>query len=272
MRDISMFYEPRKVVMEKYGLSSIENAVEMTGFDSGFLCGVIREKKPRRIVECGIAAGGTSVIILECLKMLGLESELYSVDLSKNYYRDETKECGFLADVIKNDLPVSISYKKMLGRVLANRLNDIVRGGGIDVLVLDTTHSLPGEILDFLVALPYLNEGAYVVLHDIAYHLYKGWPKACCTQLLFHSVVGKKIFKWDENREDQYPNITAFVVNEDTKKYIENVFHALSHTWSYLLDDVSLSDYREKLKEIYSPDLVAFFDVMTKFNEKRLRK
>ena len=39
-------------------------------------------------------------------------------------------------------------------------------GSDIDFLILDTLHIVPGEILDFLVCLPYLTKDAIVVLHD----------------------------------------------------------------------------------------------------------
>lgn len=70
---------------------------EMTSFQHAFLCGLIKENRPRKIVEIGVSAGGTTGIILCCLKMLDTKAEMYSVDLSENWYRCEKHETGFAA-------------------------------------------------------------------------------------------------------------------------------------------------------------------------------
>ena len=44
-----------------------EGEPEMTPFESAFLCGVLREFRPNKIVEVGIAGGGTSAIISSCM-------------------------------------------------------------------------------------------------------------------------------------------------------------------------------------------------------------
>ena len=40
-------------------------------------------------------------------------------------------------------------------------------GNEIDLVFIDTMHTTPGEMLDWLMALPFLKEEAIVVLHDI---------------------------------------------------------------------------------------------------------
>lgn len=36
----------------------------MSEFDSAFLCGIIKKQKPKKILELGIASGGTTAIIM----------------------------------------------------------------------------------------------------------------------------------------------------------------------------------------------------------------
>lgn len=38
--------------------------IEMSPFDSGFLCGLMKKYRPKRILEVGVSAGGTTSIIL----------------------------------------------------------------------------------------------------------------------------------------------------------------------------------------------------------------
>ncbi len=52
----------------------------MSERQSGFLCGLIKEFKPKRILEIGVAAGGTTAIMLNCISMLGLETSIVSID------------------------------------------------------------------------------------------------------------------------------------------------------------------------------------------------
>ena len=44
--------------------------------------------------------------------------------------------------------------------------------GCIDFCLIDTSHLIPGEILDFLMILPYLKDNATVVFHDVKLHTY----------------------------------------------------------------------------------------------------
>ena len=40
-------------------------------------------------------------------------------------------------------------------------------GNNIDMLFIDSAHFEPDEILDFIIALPFLNEGAIVGFYDL---------------------------------------------------------------------------------------------------------
>ena len=92
--NLELFYEPRKVLNR---LSSKGWGAEMSERQSGFLCGLIKEFKPKRILEIGVAAGGTTAIMLNCISMLGLETSIVSIDVSVDYYRDTNKKTGYLA-------------------------------------------------------------------------------------------------------------------------------------------------------------------------------
>ena len=95
INDVELYFDPLKQVLpylEKY-----PGEPEMSKFESGFLCGLLKRRKPKKILEVGVAAGGTTAIILQCLKDMNIDTEMYSVDISKDFYIDPTKETGFLA-------------------------------------------------------------------------------------------------------------------------------------------------------------------------------
>ena len=82
--------------------------------------------------------------------------------------------------------------------------------------------------MDFLAILPYLKDGAIVCLHDVAMQQYfYDAPDAHATGVLFAAVSGEKYLSFvpkNLNPTDEYPNIAAFRVTEETRKNIADVF------------------------------------------------
>lgn len=233
-------------VAELYEISGIEdNKSEMSDSQLFFLCGLIKEFQPKKIVEVGVSAGGTTVNIIKCINRLGIKCDMYSVDLLDYYYRDNTKPCGYMIEEINAN---ERSFHRLLtGEILPKRLGEI--GNGIDFLILDTVHLLPGEVLDFLAIFPFLKENAVVVLHDIALHHLS--DKNCiATNVLFQTVVAEKYL----NNNEYFPNIAAFRINEDTKKYIFDVFCCLTLPWDYIPDEEQIETYSKMYSEHYGSD------------------
>ena len=65
-------------------------------------------------------------------------------------------------------------------------------------------------------------------------------------------------------------NIGAFVINDDTDRYIENVFSALAMTWNYVPDGKLLELYREHYRKYYDSDMMTLYDVAVKLNKRNL--
>ena len=73
----------------------LEGFIEVSKEDQRFLNGIIRKVKPKKLVEIGVAYGGTSALILNAIKDVR-GSKLYSIDINKYFYRDESKLTGFI--------------------------------------------------------------------------------------------------------------------------------------------------------------------------------
>ena len=69
----------------------------MTSSEQSFLCELIQQKQPKKLLELGVAAGSSSVIILNSIKDIQ-GSHLTSVDYLTLWYRDESKSTGFVVD------------------------------------------------------------------------------------------------------------------------------------------------------------------------------
>lgn len=261
MTELELYLEPRIEALKK--IPNIPNEPEMSDFDSSFLCGLIKKCLPKKIVEVGVAAGGTTAIILQCLALLkhNENCEVYSVDLCEMFYRGNGEKTGFLAEELKKNL-VGTSFKHnfLLGKYLPEFIKDI--GKDIDFLILDTVHALPGEILDFLAILPYLAPNACVILHDIANNHYGRFSDAFATQVLFDCVTAKKCLVLEHDDKIKYPNIGAFFVNDNTKKNIIDVFNALSITWSYCIEKDIFFIYRQWYDKHYDNELLKIFDLL----------
>ena len=251
-----------------------KNFVTMHRRESGFICGLVEVAHPKKILEVGVESGGTTTMLLQQLEDFNEPYEMYSIDLNQRLHNEEI---GLLVTFAKeNNLlaPPPIMnerHKLYLGKYLPQVIDEI--GSNIDFVVLDTVHYTPGELLDFLVMLPYLKEGAIVVLHDVSLNqLNDPFHKsdAHATGLLFSSVYAKEKFlnfkpktRWVPY---SYPNIAAFTVNYMTRENVENVFLALMLTWHYLPSIEELNIYRQFYKKHYPADMLSLFDEAVKMN------
>lgn len=265
MQKVELDYEP--LVVGKTN----EIICEMSDSQLAFLCGIIKSKRPKKIVEVGVAHGGTTCVIIQCLKMLGYPVELHSVDILEECYRAKGRRTGYCVDLAFSELPDNISHKWHLGRSLPQELDSI--GKDIDVIILDTMHIMPGEMLDFLAAFPYLSQNAVVVLHDIILNQISLTDMfGYATRIVYDVVVAEKIVADGIDSDKLLPNIGAFAVNEDTQKYIEKCFSILSVNWVYDLTDEMLNQYMEIYSRHYDDELLNLFKRIVTINRNRLQQ
>ena len=187
-------YDPLDKILAKFKshFPQHKNFVTMKRDESGFICGLIEMTHPKKILEVGVGSGGTTAMILQQLEDLNDSYEMYSLDLNERLHNEPI---GWLAKFAKeNNLlaPQSImdeKHKLYTGKYLPQVIDEI--GSNIDFVILDTVHYTPGELLDFPVMLPYLKEGAIVIVHDVSlnqlnYPFHKS--DAHATGLLFSAV------------------------------------------------------------------------------------
>lgn len=267
---VDLDYTQREEIFSK--MKFPDNEPEMTVEESAFLCGLISKVKPKSVVEVGIAGGGTTSIMLQCLENTSKDYCLNAIDVSENFYRDSRKKSGYLGeDALK---VLGISYEKMhflLGRPLPDYLDEITRIRKIDLILLDTMHKLPGELLDFLAVLPYLGDNAAVCLHDVSLNTRNSLRmNDIATNVLYNAVVADKLINYDlvSEKKDTYPNIAAFTINKDTMKYIINVFGLLLLNWAYIPSEEDMHKYRKEYEKHYDSDCLEVFDRAYEINKK----
>lgn len=266
--EIELDYDIEKNSREDIKRLITQGSAEMNAFQHAFIAGLVKKYRPNKIVEIGIAAGGTTCFLHECLKRNSYTANIYSVDKFATYYRIPTKKTGYLV----NEMAVCDGYEYitdfqsiLIGKSIPSYLERI--GDNIDFLIMDTTHALPGELLDFFVCLPYLKEGAVIVLHDTICNMVNN-NGSFATKLLFDVVKAKKIvnFNEDEEKYTGFPNIMAFEVTEDTKKNAIDILSSLTCDWKYYLEDDEIEEYSRIICNKYGSRQDDLFRGLCKIN------
>lgn len=229
---------------------------EMTISESLFLKDLIIKKQPQKILELGVAAGASSTLVLDTIKdMQG--THLYSIDFSTEYYRDTKKMTGFV-------VPDELRDKwTLFTGGLAYRFIEKI-GQDIDFCILDTVHSNPGELLDFLMIYPFLSNNCTVVIHDITRHTQAvGNPETC--SILFNSINGKKLIP--KTTEYKYlPNIGAVEFEKNSYDSIFSQFMLLGLNWHYLVSRVDLENLKAFFAKYYNNELVKIYEKAVEYN------
>lgn len=238
--------------------------VEMLNEEIWFLKHFIKQYRPQKIVEIGVAAGGNTVNLL---KWKDKDAKLFSVDIATKWHLDETKPTGFMVD----DVDMKDNWRLYKGHDYLDVCKEI--GNDIDCIIIDTTHVMPGEILTFLAVLPQLKDGCIVILHDIHLNLHRfsvnKFDKldagAFCTGLLFGGVSSN--MKWTLKSKEM-SNIGAFVVDRTTRDNIKDLFHILCTSWYSFPQLINFIDYLKFVYENYPLDCYKLFDTCLKLHSK----
>ena len=230
---------------------------EMTYLERYFLNGIVRQTKPKKILELGVSAGGSSAIILNAIKDFD-NAKLYSVDYNTKLYYDNSKNTGFIIDEKFSNL--KNKWNLYTGGTAAKFIEEI--GGEIDLCLIDTMHVNPGEFLDFLIVLPYLKKNAILILHDIALH-YNGNERHSITNcILFSCLRGKKL-SFNEGLWNRFANIGAVILDENIKDNILDYLYLLTLPWEYLPTDNDILECQKLFSKNYEEEFVdTFMNIM----------
>ena len=247
----------------------LEGYIETTKEEQKFLNGLIRKIKPKKVVEIGIAAGGTSALILNAIKDIR-DAKLISIDVNKNYYRNRSKLSGFIVEEKFRQL--MNKWEKYTGGIVSEFIENI--GNNIDLVYIDTVHVTPGEMINFLEILPFLKEEAIIVLHDT-------FP------MFSNNLILKQLINFSNNQILCYTrgelilpsyynntftmNIGAVKLNKKQQLYHTQYFLALGTQWHYLPSEREIIILENFFKKYYEAKCVKMFNDAVEKNKQRIK-
>ena len=219
---------------EVYKLNEIKqklsntNCSQMWANQKEFLNGIIRKFKPKKIVELGVYSGGSSIIILNAIDDIK-DSKLYSIDLDSG---------DFVGECVNKYFPeFNKNWKLFKGNISTEYIETI--GNNIDFALIDTAHFEPGEIMDFLMILPFLKEEAIIIFHDIANQITVSIDRnEWAPYIIFNAIRGEKYLPSGKYILKQ--DIGAIKLEKKKKKYYHDYFRLLGGEWQYFPKEIHI--------------------------------
>ena len=236
--------------------------------EAKFINGIIRKNKLKKCLEIGVSQGGSSILILNSIKNFE-DSILVSLDLNKELYTDPNKNTGYRVNQYFPEL--SKNWKLYTGEQPHKFLVNL--NIKFDFLFLDSTHVSPGELLNFIEALPFLNENAIVVIHDLLWHFSKvintKFFPSCIS--LIPTLYGDKVFIKKHNVA--ISNMGAIFLYKNQEEHYLDYFLLLLNFWEYIPTEIQIDDLRHFIKTYYRDDIyINIFDLAVMKNKKVNKK
>ena len=215
-----------------------------------FINGIIRKMKPKRCLEIGVSEGGSSILILNSIKDLK-GSILVSLDLNEYNYKKKNLKTGYRVKQFFPELITHNNWKLYTGNQPHIFLDKIQLK--FDFLFLDTVHSMPGEVINLIEALPFLEENCTIVLHDTLYHLPKmrqGMYFRPSNIYLYTALQGYKIIF-----REKLSNIGAIMLFPNQENFYLNYFYLLLSPWQYLPKQIQCEELKKFIQKYYKEDI-----------------
>lgn len=144
-------------------------------------------------------------------------------------------------------------------------------GDKIDMVFIDTTHFEPGEILDFLIVLPFLKENAIVIFQGIASQITKATLRnEWAPYIIFNGIRGEKYFP--SGNSTLKKDIGAVKLERCQKRYYHEYFRLLGGQWQYYPKEAHMTQIKNFLKKYYDEQCLIMFEQTSSFNKDFVRK
>lgn len=252
-----------KEIYERIDWTDVEP--EMEDNQRRFINGLIQYYQPEKILELGVSAGGGTVTLLNALLEID-NAVLYSIDNAEQIYRKPEMAVGHHAIERYSDLPDE-RWHLLCGEdpaVVMERLDE-----KFDFCVIDTCHFHPVETMNFISILPWLNDGAIVVMHDTTVFEWRRdftFLQMLAPRLLLSAVCAEKYIPDLPSWDMKVSNIAAWQVSSDTRKYCQNLFDVLYLPWEMFVSLETCKNVGKLVQKYYPAKMFKFYDESARIN------
>ena len=214
--------------------------------DARFLCDLVQQYQPIKCFEVGVASGMSTTFILLALAKLGPDRELVSVDISRQYYADRTRQVGYIVESAIQKLGCKFGLHFNHWSADAETFSADEK---FDLVFIDAHHSHPWATLDTMLVLPFVKPGAWIAHHDIALKDIPRFAKETGPFNVYDSFPTPKKKSMLKNQ-----NIGAFQVNGNHRDYEDCLLASLAHEWtvSGLIKESFYNRIFEMTERLYS--------------------
>ena len=238
---------------------------EMTDGEQRFINGLIQYYRPENILEVGVSVGGGTVNLLNSLE--GTEGVLYSIDSATRYYRNADLPVGHYAIERYSDM-LNNKWHLITGKDPVSVMETICQN--FDFCVIDSEHRHPIETLNFISILPWLNDGAIVVMHDTSLFTMRWEPaylNMLAPRLLLSVVCAEKYIPGLPGWNKTVSNIAAWQVNADTRKYCQNLFDILYLPWDVGIPTETCKSISAIVEKHFGGKMLGYFQEAVRINK-----
>ena len=144
-----------------------------------------------------------------------------------------------------------------------------------DFVILDTSHTTPGEILNIIEIMPFLEENSIIIFLNLITHMKYAYKKDMdkfeikktpTSIFLMSTIAGKKIIKYDEKKLME--NIGVIFLEKNQEKFYENYFLLLICLWENMLSDEEIYQMRLFIEKYYKKEkLINIFENAILYNK-----
>jgi hypothetical protein len=139
--------------------------------DACFLTDALACLKPTRVLELGAASGGSTLVMLRAMRLLGAPlapwpggASILSLDLHPRCFSDQSRPTGAAVDECD---PALAPFRRVVAPAQSFDLSRLLPPGACDFAFIDADHRHPWPTIDALASLGALRPGSWIALHDI---------------------------------------------------------------------------------------------------------
>ncbi|MCA9218606.1 MAG: class I SAM-dependent methyltransferase [Planctomycetales bacterium] len=226
-------------------------------FDIGFLQQVITDRKPRRILELGVASGFSTTFITRMAIEANPEVEIYSVDFSDRFYADNTKPLGFFTQECLTD--DELKHLTIRSGMTCFDVPEAVGDKRFEFVFIDANHQHPWTTLDMIGLLPVCAASAEMAFHDLGLYRHPKFRVGIGPKYLYDQlpVEGKKTI------DHEWENIFSVpVTGVEYQRFTKPLVQALHLPWSIPqpLTPHMRQKIRNFIQQYWNDELLEAFD------------